>query len=212
MLETVYKDDKFKGLRKYRLIQNDDGTYSFEDVTEYQEQGTQVGASDLNEINDILKKLITSYGYRMLRIGSNFNLISNTTSDVKTIPFKQDLPNCNLEEDFVEVLSQGTLRAKKNGHIDITMDIINFATSTSRADGLISFVLYKNKVIQGATKFYKPIKYEGGYSYGSCSFKFATTVKSGDLIEIVAHAESNANLINTNFHSNSTIALKFKKI
>lgn len=62
MLVTKYKDDKFKGRREYEMIQNDNGTWSFEDVTNYEETGTSVGAADFNEINDFLLNKVYPVG------------------------------------------------------------------------------------------------------------------------------------------------------
>lgn len=38
-LKTDYKDDIYSGKRRYRMIQNDDGTVSFDDVTDYTQDG-----------------------------------------------------------------------------------------------------------------------------------------------------------------------------
>lgn len=64
-LKTNYVDDVLdttkNQLRKYQQIQNDDGTVSFVDVTEYKQVGTSFGAKDFNDtnaaINDVNGKL-----------------------------------------------------------------------------------------------------------------------------------------------------------
>lgn len=64
-LKTNYVDDVLdttkNQLRKYQQIQNDDGTVSFFDVTEYTQVGTSFGAKDINDtnaaINDVNRKL-----------------------------------------------------------------------------------------------------------------------------------------------------------
>lgn len=64
-LKTNYVDDVLdttkNQLRKYQQIQNDDGTVSFVDVTEYTKVGTPFGAKDINDtnaaINDVNGKL-----------------------------------------------------------------------------------------------------------------------------------------------------------
>ena len=43
--------------RKYRMINNADGTISLEDVTEYSQNGDNFGASDVNAITTMLNKL-----------------------------------------------------------------------------------------------------------------------------------------------------------
>lgn len=64
-LKTNYVDDVLdttkNQLRKYQQIQNDDGTVSFVDVTEYTQVGTSFGAKDINDtnaaINDVNRNL-----------------------------------------------------------------------------------------------------------------------------------------------------------
>lgn len=51
-LRTDYTDAVFTGNRKYRMINNSDGTISLEDVTEYSQLDTAlVGAVDMNNTN-----------------------------------------------------------------------------------------------------------------------------------------------------------------
>lgn len=73
-LKTNYVDDVLdttkNQLRKYQQIQNDDGTVSFVDVTEYTQVGTSFGAKDINDtnaaINDVNGKLENIFqGYKV---------------------------------------------------------------------------------------------------------------------------------------------------
>ena len=54
-LKTNYKDDVLdtskNEKRKFRMIQNDDGTVSFEDATEYTQEGDSFGGADINATN-----------------------------------------------------------------------------------------------------------------------------------------------------------------
>lgn len=54
-LRTDYKDDLLNAeaneLRKYQMIQNDDGTVSFVDVTVYLQVGDSFGAKNINELS-----------------------------------------------------------------------------------------------------------------------------------------------------------------
>jgi len=57
-LKTNYKDDIFTGdYRKYRQINNSDGTISLSDVTEYSQTGDKFGASDINATNQAVNQL-----------------------------------------------------------------------------------------------------------------------------------------------------------
>ena len=87
-LKTNYVDDVLdttkNQLRKYRQIQNDDGTVSFVDVTEYTQVGTSFGAKDINDtnaaINDVNGKLNHVYGKVVL---SNPFVVWTTNSLIK---------------------------------------------------------------------------------------------------------------------------------
>ena len=59
-LKTDYKDAMFQGSRKYRMVQNDNGTVSFEDVTEYTQEGDSFGAKDINDTNTEVEKKFDS--------------------------------------------------------------------------------------------------------------------------------------------------------
>lgn len=56
MLRTDYQDDVFEGRRKYTMVNNQDGTVSLIDATEYSVEGDNYGASEINEQNDIINK------------------------------------------------------------------------------------------------------------------------------------------------------------
>ena len=58
VLKTDYKDDVFPGARLYRMIKNDDGTYSFSDVTDYTQEGDLFGANDINSTNGAINALM----------------------------------------------------------------------------------------------------------------------------------------------------------
>ena len=67
ILKTDYKDDVLdtsKNIRrKFNMIQNSDGTVSFEDVTKYIQQGDSFGAYELNEMTtEINKKGLNKFG------------------------------------------------------------------------------------------------------------------------------------------------------
>ena len=59
-LPINFKDDilasSMSGKRRYNLIQNDDGTYSLEDVTEYTQTGSDFGAGQINATNQAVNE------------------------------------------------------------------------------------------------------------------------------------------------------------
>ena len=50
-LKENYENDIYPGERKYQMIQNDDGTVSFRDVTVYTQDGDIFSADDINATN-----------------------------------------------------------------------------------------------------------------------------------------------------------------
>lgn len=84
-LKTNYVDDVLdttkNQLRKYQQIQNDDGTVSFVDVTEYTQVGTSFGARDINDtnaaINDVNGKLTKNNIKKTYNSDTAFNNVIN---------------------------------------------------------------------------------------------------------------------------------------
>ena len=70
-LKTDYKNyipsAAMNGRRRYRMINNDDGTVSFEDETEYSQVGDPFGAAVINEtnrnVNEILQRSSFPFSY-----------------------------------------------------------------------------------------------------------------------------------------------------
>lgn len=61
LLRTDYEDAAFEGLRKYSIVENEDGTKSFVDVTQYtQREKAFFGANDANRINTAVNAIMTS--------------------------------------------------------------------------------------------------------------------------------------------------------
>ncbi len=56
-LKTDYKDAMFDGQRRYRLIPNEDGTYSLPDETTYTQKGDKFGANDINATNQAINQI-----------------------------------------------------------------------------------------------------------------------------------------------------------
>jgi len=56
-LKADYKDAMYDGQRRYRLISNEDGTYSLPDATVYTQQGDKFGANDINATNKAINRI-----------------------------------------------------------------------------------------------------------------------------------------------------------
>lgn len=63
-LRTDFKDDilaeAMGGRRRYQMIQNEDGTVSFVDVTEYEQVGSEFGQAEINQTNTEVNSKVDS--------------------------------------------------------------------------------------------------------------------------------------------------------
>lgn len=61
VLPTDFKDDilaeSMSGKRRYRIIQNADGTVSFDDVTDYEQVGSTFGAKQVNDMSSAVNSI-----------------------------------------------------------------------------------------------------------------------------------------------------------
>ena len=130
-LKTNYKDDVLdtskNEKRKFRMIQNDDGTVSFEDATEYTQQGDAFGAADINatnakinEQNQSLANKIPDYahfdtlgtpttGYATYNISKDgfFQLRGATLTTSASIFYRIRINNVIIEEGFTVNMRYG---------------------------------------------------------------------------------------------------------
>ena len=54
-LRTDYKDDIYEGSRRWRITQNEDGTYNISDATSYTQKGDKFGQNDINAITQAVE-------------------------------------------------------------------------------------------------------------------------------------------------------------
>lgn len=92
MLKTDYVDAVFDGLRKYLMISNSDGTFSFPDVTKYTvKEGAFIGAKDINMMNTAMNLIMAALnnGTDLYEVFSDFfveqqNLFTQTADEYNT--------------------------------------------------------------------------------------------------------------------------------
>ena len=91
-LKTNYKNISWDGLRKYRLIENEDGTVSFLDMTEYiNVQDAQVLANDLNVSNDLVNRIIAGeFFYPKAEIDTEISRIDDALDDKADVNHNHD--------------------------------------------------------------------------------------------------------------------------
>lgn len=97
-LRTDYVDDMFSGNRKYEMIDNGDGSYSFNDVTEYSQVGSNYGAAQVNACNDAINKL-SSFMRKTLTAGATTLTFTNSAFTNTTLfEFYTDVWDVNPKE------------------------------------------------------------------------------------------------------------------
>lgn len=90
-LKTNYVDDVLdtnkNTKRKYNMIQNSDGTVSFEDVTEYLQVGDDFGSVDVNSITTNVNSIGTRLGGLSFVLMTQAQYNALTSKDSNTIYF-----------------------------------------------------------------------------------------------------------------------------
>lgn len=137
-LKTDYKDAMFDGQRRYRLIPNEDGTYSLPDETTYTLKGDKFGANDINATNKAI------------------NQINHVTEVILTVkgwtgsvaPFTQTAEVTGATEDseaiVVSALEDGATEAVQKAY-NKAFGIVTGGTATL-GNGNITFKAYKKPI------------------------------------------------------------------
>lgn len=113
-LPTDYQDAAWNGSRKFNMTKNPDGSYSFEDVTEY----TQIdkayrSALDINQTNAAINTIMSIFegSYKLLE-PTNISIING---DTKAYIKWTDPENGTREDHTTSVQWAGTLVVRKTG-------------------------------------------------------------------------------------------------
>lgn len=114
-LSTFFKDDiintEINGRRKYRMIQNDDDTVSFEDVTNYLKKGDFFGGNNINDANE----QINNINYELKNV-----IYKNSKNSAI---FNADLPDNSVKYlvvfyfEYNDTLGQSVSHLEKNEEI-----------------------------------------------------------------------------------------------
>lgn len=137
-LKTDYMDAMFDGQRRYRLIPNEDGTYSLPDETTYTQKGDKFGANDINSTNEAVNRLnhvteitLTASGW----IGS-------------AAPFVQKVTVTGATEDMeaivVSALEDGATEAVQKSYVKAFGFVVSGTASLGASTA--TFKVYKKPV------------------------------------------------------------------
>lgn len=136
MLKTDYKDDVYSGERKYQETQNADGTVSFNDVTEYTQEGDVYGSEDVNATNKAVNEL-----YKVIQVTLTASGWSGTSA-----PFSQTVNNSEISADYdYEIVSLigSNVSAETAKAYNKALGIINSGRPATASNGSATFSVFK---------------------------------------------------------------------
>lgn len=129
-LKTNYVDDVLdttkNQLRKYQQIQNDDGTVSFVDVTEYTKVGTPFGAKDINDTNAAINDVKGNLDTKIQIITLSEKTGTDSNSGIIYIP-KTSYPDAKC---IIPFAYDSTL-VYRIGIFDVSTNSFRFAVQTA---------------------------------------------------------------------------------
>lgn len=108
-MKTDYKNDiladSMNDLRRYEMINNDDETVSFRDVSEYTQKGDRVTAGVMNEIGEAINTFEgnPNYNIRIGYVSVPYVLLGNLSAGATT-KLTIDIPNIDGYEPVLPVL------------------------------------------------------------------------------------------------------------
>lgn len=122
-LKTNYVDAVFDGLRKYQQLANQDGTYSFADVTQYKvKEGAFIGAKDINAMNVAMNLIMAA-----LNNGTSLYDVFTQYFQTQQTLFQQTADSYNDGfEDYLSDLRTSVMTQCTQLQTDYTKEITDF--------------------------------------------------------------------------------------
>lgn len=135
-MKTDWKDAIFSGpSRKWKITDNDDGTKSIEDVTEYTQQGDSFGAKELNAIGEEVNRISDTVEITLSASGWT----GNSAPYIQTVTVEGITEKDN--PILVSALSDGADLATQKAYIK-AFGIVSSGTGTT-GSGTVTFKVYK---------------------------------------------------------------------
>lgn len=134
-LKTDYEDAMFDGQRRYRLIPNEDGTYSLPDETTYTQKGDRFGANDINATNKAINQ--TNHVTEVTLTAAGWT--GSAAPYTQTV----EVPGATEESEamVVSALADGATEAVQKAYSK-SFGIVNSGTAVL-GNGTITFKAYK---------------------------------------------------------------------
>ena len=133
-LKTDYKDAMFDGQRRYRLIANEDGTYSLPDETTYTQEGDKFGANDINATNAEVN-----------RIGNGVAVTLAASGWSSSAPYSQSVSVAGLKATDVVHIYPHTPHSLPASTVKQYRKMAGMITDGESADGTMTFYCGEKK-------------------------------------------------------------------
>lgn len=190
ILKTNYKNDVLAdgmdGRRKYRIINNPDGTVSFLDVTEYEQKGTNFSASDVNamaeniNLSASVENVVAYNGYCSdITTEINFDNFYDTVNLPKTIDrntqgklsvFETGVRSISfLDEDTAIITIIGFYSGENNNPSIEIRKVTRSGESTALATGNFSTLWNNSLYLRKETKYNMKTNSDGSVSFSPFS-------------------------------------------
>lgn len=180
ILSTDFKDDVLASTmsekRRYREIQNIDGTVSFEDVTDYTQIGSTFGAGQINAMNEAANnsfdasKIIDDYD----------TLLANTQSGYAAGALAVKELNSNLDNSNIEYISSISANTTKNITLSSSFKFVVLGCKYNGGEYLIHVFDIANSKLAVAVHAYNGITNVGfsqnksiAFPYKDCNFVYS---------------------------------------
>ena len=185
-LRTDFKDDildpsNYK--RKYKQVANNDGTFSFQDETTYQQVGSDYGAKEVNEereaINNVYANKLVTLDEIDLVTEEGFFVDALAVKELNSNLTKTNTVLENRKPIFIDSTAQGTVNWDTNNFLKsgVTYVFIVIVSSVLNGEG------YKQEIFCNLNDV--PIGQNGNY-YRLTS-TFAGKCTKGDKIQIASY-------------------------
>ena len=200
VLPTDFKDDilaeSMSGKRRYRIIQNTDGTVSLDDVTDYEQVGSTFGAKQVNDMSSAVNSIedvkaannctTTEPGFVLdARQGKTLMDKSNELSrDLHTLNDNGAIKGMDAREDgvYITYSTGADTVTKKLGSGDSVTKTFNSGVFSKSASGTINVSGYRYVLIN-SIQIGNPnasSSSSGRYSFGDISADFRRSPASYD--------------------------------
>ena len=141
-LRTDYKNAVFSGKRKYHLIENEDGTVSLLDATQYLQTGDRFGAKDVNAIGTAVNGLADSISdafseeraYAVGEYAIYENILYEFTAAKAAGPWEPDAATPTTIAEVVRELNGNMILDYANA---VTLPIKNNISATISTKGML---------------------------------------------------------------------------